>query len=164
MASVDHTGLLRRSPRCSVITQRAKMLFTSTMPTHAEKNRGRRVLFPLLRANLPRLLAPRIAQLVSPACCEGRGPAPCPTAVVGRRWPAGRGGGGGARGLGAGLWASLRAEGPSEAEAEARGFVLCYFFCLLTKPPRGGGGAALAALGLDTGDPGARRPVRRVHI
>ena len=27
------------------------MLFTSTMPTHAEKNRGRRVLFPLKRAN-----------------------------------------------------------------------------------------------------------------
>jgi hypothetical protein len=26
---------------------RAEMLFTSTMPTHAEKNRGRRVLFPL---------------------------------------------------------------------------------------------------------------------
>jgi hypothetical protein len=28
------------------------MLFTSTMPTHAEKNRGRRVLFPLKRANI----------------------------------------------------------------------------------------------------------------
>jgi hypothetical protein len=28
------------------------MLFTSTMPTYAEKNRGRRVLFPLKRANI----------------------------------------------------------------------------------------------------------------
>jgi hypothetical protein len=28
------------------------MLFASTMPTHAEKNRGRRVLFPLKRANI----------------------------------------------------------------------------------------------------------------
>jgi hypothetical protein len=30
---------------------RAEMLFTIAMPTHAEKNRGRRVLFPLQRAN-----------------------------------------------------------------------------------------------------------------
>jgi hypothetical protein len=28
------------------------MLFTSTMPTHAEKNGGRRVSFPLKRANI----------------------------------------------------------------------------------------------------------------
>jgi hypothetical protein len=28
------------------------MLFASTMPTHAEKNRERRVLFPLKRANI----------------------------------------------------------------------------------------------------------------
>jgi hypothetical protein len=28
------------------------MLFTSAMPTHAEKNKGRRVLFPLKRANI----------------------------------------------------------------------------------------------------------------
>jgi hypothetical protein len=28
------------------------MLFTSAMRTHAEKNRGRRVLFPLKRANI----------------------------------------------------------------------------------------------------------------
>jgi hypothetical protein len=28
------------------------MLFTSTMPTHAEKKRERRVLFPLKRANI----------------------------------------------------------------------------------------------------------------
>jgi hypothetical protein len=31
---------------------RAEMLFTSAMPTHAEKNRGRRVLFHLKRANI----------------------------------------------------------------------------------------------------------------
>ena len=44
------------------------MLFTSTMPTHAEKNRGRRVLFPLKRANIQYFafcpLACMIAQLV----------------------------------------------------------------------------------------------------
>jgi hypothetical protein len=31
---------------------RAEMLFASAMPTHAEKNRGRRVFFPLKRANI----------------------------------------------------------------------------------------------------------------
>jgi hypothetical protein len=48
------------------------MLFTSTMPTHAEKNRGRRVLFPLKRAHmaaicLSTLAACMIAQLVQPS-------------------------------------------------------------------------------------------------
>ena len=34
------------------------MLFTSIMPTHAEKNVGRRVLFPLKRASIAVLLWP----------------------------------------------------------------------------------------------------------
>jgi hypothetical protein len=48
------------------------------MPTHAEKNRGRRVLFPLKRANIAArrsplfwLLACMIAQLVTRAMPSG---------------------------------------------------------------------------------------------
>jgi hypothetical protein len=35
MASVDHTGLLRRSPRCSVITQRARVQQRRAVPATA---------------------------------------------------------------------------------------------------------------------------------
>jgi hypothetical protein len=46
---------------------RAEMLFTSAMPTHAEKNRGRRVLFPLKRANIAAFcLSDRAAGPVGP--------------------------------------------------------------------------------------------------
>jgi hypothetical protein len=84
------------------------MLFTSTMPTpaHAEKNRGRRVLFPLKRANNAAFgLCDRAAGLAlaltgdSPPTAAPRAPRPRPAraaeAEASARPPAPRRAGGG---------------------------------------------------------------------